>query len=386
MHEQTEKKNEKIGSEQKNFSTLVKIIVFFIILIGGMLVFLLILEVALRLFTEQMLEHSQYDAVLDHKEIPNEKYHLFNSQLFVKEFSYTKQTNSRGYDDVEHSFLGNGTPRIVLIGDSFVACGAVPREKCILTNLDSEIKNRKNKSFELINLGVGSYSMDKYAIQFKQEALNYSPQIVIIFTFLGNDLNGDDTLFVIENDTVKQISPLPQSTFLAFRRLLARHSYAYKFLVGLMSRIDFTRNILIHLGIFVPHDVDVFGISSLSEYEKNLHTSMSILQYTSELANQNKIHLLFVIIPPKEQVDKRKFNEYFSSRNMTPVLRTDEPEADIKNFTKAHNIITLDLLEYLKPLNVNNTFYYETDGHWNELGHADAAKAVERKLEELKWI
>ncbi len=376
----------EMKKEETNYSFLAKTLVFFIILLGGIFIFLLLLEGTLRVFTEQMLEHSQYDAVLDHKEIPNEEYHLFNSQLFIKEFSYIKRTNSRGYDDSEHSFSGNGTFRIVLIGDSFVACGAVPREKCILANLDLEIKNRKNKSFEIINLGVGSYSMDKYAIQFKQEALNYSPQIVVLFTFLGNDLNGDDKLFVVENDTLNQVSPKPQSAFLAFRRLFARHSYAYKFMVGLMSRIDFTRNILIHLGIFVPHDVDIFGISSISEYEKNIHISMRILQYVQELADQNKIQLLFVIIPPKEQVDKRKFDEYFSSRNMTPFLREDLPEIDIKNFTRVHNITTLDLLEYLKARNINNTFYYETDGHWNELGHAEAAKAVERKLEELKWI
>ena len=45
----------------------------------------------------------------------------------------------------------------------------------------------------------------------------------------------------------------------------------------------------------------------------------------------------------------------------------------ITKFAKENNINVFDMLLYFRQKNINNTFYYNIDGHWNQKGHELAA-------------
>jgi len=92
------------------------------------------------------------------------------------------RTNSQGLRDREYQQVKpQNTYRIAVIGDSFTMGSGVEIEhvyhKILEERLNGESKGRR---FELINFGVGGYSLRQYAAVMKYKALSYDPDLVLI--------------------------------------------------------------------------------------------------------------------------------------------------------------------------------------------------------------
>lgn len=88
-----------------------------------------------------------------------------------------------------------------------------------------------------------------------------------------------------------------------------------------------------------------------------------------------------MLLPIREQVDKRKFNEFLKKAEIDGAsLDTSKIQKMILNITQKNNITALDLLPDFSKRNINNTFFFEIDGHWNEKGHELAAELIYKEL------
>jgi hypothetical protein len=80
----------------------------------------------------------------------------------------------------------NDTIRIVALGDSFTKGYGVPFKYSWPKQLEKILNEKKNKKFEVINLGEGGAGTYKELEIFKNVGLNYSPDIIIL-QMLNND-------------------------------------------------------------------------------------------------------------------------------------------------------------------------------------------------------
>jgi lysophospholipase L1-like esterase len=105
------------------------------------------------------------------------------------EFDYTFTANSLGLRGPERSFLKPpGTRRIAVIGDSFVAGYGVADDEVLTARLEKLLNDGAASATEVINVGrTGSSTIREYDL-YRLIARRFSPDVVVLAYFLGNDL------------------------------------------------------------------------------------------------------------------------------------------------------------------------------------------------------
>jgi lysophospholipase L1-like esterase len=105
------------------------------------------------------------------------------------EFDYTFTANSLGLRGPERSLdKPAGTRRIAVIGDSFIAGYGVADQEVLTVHLEQLLNAEFTPPTEVINVGrSGSSTVREYDL-YRLVARRFSPEIVILAYFLGNDL------------------------------------------------------------------------------------------------------------------------------------------------------------------------------------------------------
>ncbi|MDB9450157.1 SGNH/GDSL hydrolase family protein [Dolichospermum circinale] len=110
------------------------------------------------------------------------------------------QINSEGFRDREHTKAKpENTLRIALLGDSFVAAYEVPLEEGFAAVIERELSGCKSLSgqkVEVIKFGTRAYGTDQELITLREKVWAYSPDIVILAFYTGNDVvNNSQALY-----------------------------------------------------------------------------------------------------------------------------------------------------------------------------------------------
>jgi hypothetical protein len=100
--------------------------------------------------------------------------------------------NSNGLRDREHTFAKpHGTFRIAVLGDSFAEALQVPMERTFWGVLEKRLAgcaSLAGRKVEVINFGVAGYGTTHELVTLRQEVWKYSPDLVLLAFFTGNDL------------------------------------------------------------------------------------------------------------------------------------------------------------------------------------------------------
>jgi hypothetical protein len=81
--------------------------------------------------------------------------------------------------------------RIAVLGDSYAEARQVPMEATFWANLERDLRKCQalaGREVEAINFGVGGYGTGQELITLRQRVWHYSPDIVILAFFSGNDV------------------------------------------------------------------------------------------------------------------------------------------------------------------------------------------------------
>lgn len=133
-----------------------------------------------------------YDARLGWKNIPNWSSTTFGKQLTI---------NSKNLRDREYPYeKPNGVRRILVLGDSFTWGYGVADEEIFTEVMEAELSREHSGSelstpefsktstpWEVINSGVSGWGTDQEFLFYKDEGRKYSPDIVVVAFYLGND-------------------------------------------------------------------------------------------------------------------------------------------------------------------------------------------------------
>ena len=118
-----------------------------------------------------------YDETYGWRNIPNWKGTTFGRTLTI---------NSKGLRDSEYPYMKpKGSRRILILGDSYTWGYGVSDDDIYTEILENKL--RKHGSWEVLNAGVSGWGTDQQYLFLKNEGFRYSPDIVIVSFFFGND-------------------------------------------------------------------------------------------------------------------------------------------------------------------------------------------------------
>ena len=84
------------------------------------------------------------------------------------------------------------TIRIAVLGDSFAEAMQVDAEEAFWAVMERKLEDcpvLKERRIEAINFGVTNYGTGQQLLMLRQKVWNYSPDIVLLAVFTGNDIN-----------------------------------------------------------------------------------------------------------------------------------------------------------------------------------------------------
>ncbi|MBQ00616.1 MAG: hypothetical protein CL477_08015 [Acidobacteria bacterium] len=99
--------------------------------------------------------------------------------------------NSDGWRDHERPERPGQTPRIAVLGDSFVEAYSVDLEDAFTSRLEA-LAGESGREVEVLNLGVGGYGTLQEYLVFTEVARRYQPSLVLLGFHLGNDVRNND--------------------------------------------------------------------------------------------------------------------------------------------------------------------------------------------------
>lgn len=358
----------------------------FLLLIIVISIFVIFSEVILRFIYP--LEYSvQREHVLS-------DYGVFSREENLK-FTYPREEfiqeikiNSKGLRDYEYSYDKGDAYRIILVGDSFTDAYQVKLEETTPKILEKKLKKLGN--YEVINFGFNGYGLIPEAILIEEEVIKYSPDMIILNFFVGNDFKDidvgsynkiiPDEFWLNENHDMLKESVYEKDFNLRLRSFLTRNSMLY-FLIK-----ESMRN-------FEDDNIRVNNINPIyqkvydDELQENLETTNLIFQFLNDLTSKNEIKFLVFLIPAKEQVDINIFNELLEKNDKSiDEYDLEKPQILLRDLLESSNIEYFDLLPSLRKENINNTFYWEFDGHFNPKGYNLAADLVYKELINRKYL
>lgn len=156
------------------------------------LVFIGILEIILRtthLFGAKT-PWIKPDPLIGYRCIPGSKYWHYDEN----DHPITGRINSYGWRDKEWSLKKpQNIYRIAVLGDSMVASWDVESDRTFLTIIENQLNaTSQHVRVELMNFGFSNISQAEELLILKNDIGKFSPDMVLLFFFPGNDINDMD--------------------------------------------------------------------------------------------------------------------------------------------------------------------------------------------------
>jgi len=361
----------------------------------GLIVSLCILELIVRVFTNQaLMNRYAYPKglfIADNMERFVDNYGVgtvgelyftpnFKGEFAKGEISGQISINSKGCRDYEREYEGQGKFRILALGDSFTLGHGVEFEESFLTILETSL-NLKKDSFEILKCAVPGGGPRDYLRFLKKEGHKYNPDLVMVNFFLGNDvITGkyvDDSTKKEKNKAASAETPLiwKIKSFLKINSqlygLVADRIKGQPRLLKFLVKYGFG----LSLGMSETRVLDIMKKHYSKREEKAWDHAFSLLEEIRKLSK----NLLLVAIPSREQYELT-LRERTADRLGYDLkdFDTHAPNKKLGSFLKKQKIDKIDLLnafeEHYKisgtPLN------FQLDSHWNRDGHKFVASVL----------
>ena len=318
------------------------------------------------------------------------------------------QVNSEGLRDREHTKAKPpNTLRVAVLGDSFTEAIHVPVEQTFWSKLERKLGNceavKGRKNVEVINFGVQGYSTAQELMMLRKKVWDYSPDIVILAFFIGNDVINNSPK--LEYDRYRPFFAYDASGKLvpdmSFRNLapIDRNERAVSFIdrmpswlvnnsriLQVIKKVDLDRKkrelsedftALITQNLKEPQDA--------AWQEAWRVTEGLIVTMRNEVVQKNADFLLVTIGDPMQvRPEPQKRKDFMIKNNIQDLFYVER------------RLEKLGAREGFRVLNLSEQFQGYTEkyqvcahgfenfvpcgGHWNELGHRLASILINRNL------
>jgi len=301
------------------------------------------------------LQFWEYDELLGWAHKPNQK-----SRFRHPAFDVEVAINSDGLRDDELGLDANRARRALVLGDSFGWGFGVEHSERFDTLIES-----RHPDWEFVNASVSGYGTDQQYLWLLNNGLKYQPDFVLLLLYQNDFTNNSSKeqywhfkpQFVPDGDALRLANtPVPKASFgQQFKRLVVGRTYLY----GYLYRVTFAPYLFRIQAAKIKRDREK-GIAKRMVTSPNEITG-ALLQAIGNFCSDNGIKFVVASVPGEPKYSE--FLTEFSEANSINYLALDKdfsavPEAD-----------------YIIP----------RDRHWNALGHAMAADAIDEFLAQLNF-
>lgn len=356
------------------------------VLIVEVLLSIVVKEKTVEIFEDDVI-HDRYDSVVGWT-----NYKGITYRLEGREYSNSITTNDEGFVDAFWNITPEkGVKRIVALGDSFTEAVQVPREQRFTDILENISTHKGGSKLEILNFGVGGYSPCEEIRVWQKKANLYTPEIVIMFFYVGNDFQGNFDrygsgvyCFVQDkkvktgfndvqhkNDFVEMtISKFFQETNIGLLLLRTLRYSSLSISVAELVGIE-PHTSIVDLFDIEKNDTSYFG-----------NTADILVAFARELQLENK-KVYIVLIPHQAQVDLKILDSLANKFNYLPSrLDSNRPTEFLKNKLSSASIPFVDLTgNFRKAFNNGSMIYFQRDGHLTSDGHLLVANEVYQTLQ-----
>ncbi len=291
-------------------------------------------------------------------------------------------------DHIEHSLAKPpGTYRVVILGDSFAEAFQVPLEQSIAKQLEKELNScLGGQRAEVINFAVGGYGTQQEILTYRLQAKQYSPDMVILLFYTGNDLYNNHPKL---NPTNADAAPYFDRPALAKPSALRegwaqinRHSHLARMISDIYYKArrnnsaderrrvqEFGENYMNKLAFSPPTHPEMIHAWGSTEEALRVFPKEVTSKFLLAVASSN-----FQVNP---ELDKR--SGFLAFSGATELFYAEKRLA-------ALGLPTLLLgPPMLEAAEAQGTYFHGFagslgSGHWNAEGHAMAAKLISRRI------
>jgi len=352
-----------------------------------------IAEVFVRvLFNQQAYTVSLYPKALFDYSSPTNLSPEFKGQFPKSEVSGNILINSKGLRDHERPYEKRNIVRILGLGDSFAFGHGVEFEESFLYILEENLQSIYGQHIEVIKAGTPGIGPQKYLSILKSEGLKYSPDVVLVCIFIGNDIN-DIAVSNIKSAETKNTTAIKNTEVTNTLRkdkevnnlktYLRRNIHLYSFIVDRIKTIPIFRETLqktgIGSGLIGTYVIDVLKKEYTHDYLAKWDEAFNVLTEIHELSDS----LIVVLIPTREQVYPDRLEKAVKQLGYSmDDIDIMHPNNKLIRFCELNNIRCIDLLPYFSENATNKMLYFDIDPHFNVTGNKLAADILTKKISE----
>ena len=349
-----------------------------LLLLAVIIIVLFFLEIILRIFWPQNMDITEFDRQVKHKLIPDSE--VYSSSPYGDYKNILVRISSQGLREDKVYSLGHpGIYRIAMLGSSFTLGSGVPVEQTYPKLLEKKLQDQGK--YEVINFAVPNYGPDKMYLDLIARVKYYQPDLVIMNLPTINVVQ-PSKLIRQDNSTFTFTPPSEPAFSLKVRRWLGQNYHTYIFMVRTLSLNPWTQRWFTKTGLFVESRDSLYGLKSEEEYNEGMKINLAIIEKARQFAQKEGFDFLVAVLPLKEEVDEDKFQEAQVTRPLEPFLVQGQVEMDLMTGLEKNNLPFISYTPTLKEKNLNNSLYFEFDGHLNYLGHEVAAEVLYEYLQE----
>lgn len=366
-----------------------------LLFIISLLVLLLILEMAFRIFLPQVAYSSarqnspkiwQNSDYLPATLKPNaEDIHIGP----YGDFNVTIKINSYGLRDYERP-ISMGHARILVVGDSLTFGHGVEMNETFPKQLERML-NRDGQKYQVFNAGnAGGESPGPYYLYLKNYAMGkFEPDIIILgFSYtdfsdprrynITMDENGlpsaiRSTFYYVDDDGRGRL------TRSAIPLLKYRPVYkTYEFFLTNSHLFTFINKAATNI-FLIPRRDRFFDSEYSNEMQAYWDFQKKSMLAISELAKKNKAKFIIAVIPDRRQIVDELWSQYAEILDDAQLNRT-KPSDLVAEFGKENNITVINLYSIFYEKNKDSTIYLKYDGHLIPEGHKIVADEIHKQI------
>lgn len=354
--------------------------------------FLFFGETLTCLFFPQQLEYMRENRYTISENVPNHRGKSVGKE-YGASFTFNKKGMRGGDIPYENA---DKRKRLLFLGDSFLTSVQVGLEDHFVTLLDRELNSEVKNGVEIISYGVGGWDNVQELIYLKNEGYRYKPDIVVIFFYIGNDINGNYGRWFHENlgqytqrEDIDLNYRLKEKTnpVKLFKEFFLQRSHflnaVYKATSSSKFR-DMLRGLNRKIGVIeIPElDKSAESLSASERIEKGWDITFKLMDLLKDYCSLHNMRLVYVIIPPDGQIYPDHLQEEFKAIQRDN-WGCDNAQPRAIKALEEKGIDYIDLTPYFKKEAEKNKailLYMKDDLHWTKAGHRFLADILNNYL------
>jgi GDSL-like Lipase/Acylhydrolase family len=381
----------------------------------GLALPLIALEAAIRTFGPFL--PGAYDTgayLIRHAELGHFHVPGFDGWIKSSEFANHVKISPLGLRDRRTSYEKSpGTFRILLLGDSFTSGVQVQAHETLAERLEAALNRDAGTPVEVINAGVAGYSTGQQLLLLDQEGVKYQPDLVILNFFAGNDVSNNNFRLELQDADIRRAlkpyfdlnpdgtlgfipgpPPTPPSGLIHGLRTCCVVFNVVE--TGVYNKLEqeYPREQIEAIGgIDLPIRA-VYDSRPEGEWLRGWKITELLLERLRDRAAQVGAPLVIVGIPdtlalqPEAWRQKMLASRVTAERVARGRVYPGAPNDRLGEIAQRLGVRYLDLLPVFEQAGPRSAepLYYATDKHWTRAGHAVAAGAVERALNDWRLL